>query len=111
MQSPLDHNRRRFLTRAAVAASVVPLSTLALQLPSRRATAADRPEAEDGHAHDYVRNAADSDHAMFEAGSNCGNCAFWSGSVTDDHGGCFHPDFMTVLVAEEGWCSVYARGG
>ena len=108
MHEKTDPDRRRFLRRAAVTIATIPVASLVLH-PQRRALA-DKPEAEDGHAHHYVNDAADADHDNYEEGELCENCAFWAGEERNGWGGCHHPDFQDVLVNADGWCSVYARG-
>ncbi|MBK5943810.1 MAG: high-potential iron-sulfur protein [Halorhodospira halophila] len=102
--SGIDKSRRTFLKGSAVALAALPLSTLLHQRSARA-----EPRAEDGHAHDYVNEAADaSGHPRYEEGQLCENCAFWGEAVEDGWGRCTHPDFDEVLVKAEGWCSVYA---
>ena len=110
MADTTNPGRRRFLRRTAVTLAALPVAGIVFQ-PHRQARA-DRPRAEDGHAHDYVNHAADaSDHPEFQEGNICENCAFWSGEVENGWGGCHHPDFADVLVNANGWCDAYAPGG
>jgi len=108
MTDETNLNRRRFLRRAAVTVAAIPVASLVLQ--PHRHVRADTPKAEDGHDHDYVNDAADADHANYQEGQKCENCAFWAGEQENGWGGCHHPDFQGVLVNAEGWCSVYAPG-
>ncbi len=108
MSEDFDNARRNFLRAAVATAAAVPAAGLGLYAASRPALAEDLPQAEDGHAHDYVNDVADTDHDAYEDGQLCENCTFWTGEEEDGWGGCQHPDFMDVLVAAEGWCSAYA---
>ncbi len=108
MSDKPDLNRRRFLSRAAVTVATIPVAALVLN--PHRSALANKPKAEDGHAHDYVNNAADTDHADYDSGEKCSNCAFWAGETEPGWGGCYHPAFQDVQVNAEGWCSVYVRG-
>ncbi|MCG5527176.1 MULTISPECIES: high-potential iron-sulfur protein [Halorhodospira] len=104
MDDTIDPNRRRLLQATTLAAAAIPLSALVHQ---RTATA--MPQADDGHAHDYVSDAADAeDHARYESGQRCADCRFWEGEVEDGYGECSHPDFADVLVNGDGWCDVFA---
>lgn len=103
MSEKTDEGRRRFLRTSVMAVAALPLSTLVHQ---RRVQA--MPKAEDGHALDYVNDAADADHANYEEGQRCDNCAFWAGEESDGWGTCHHPQFSGVMVNSEGWCSAYA---
>ncbi|ABM63141.1 high-potential iron-sulfur protein [Halorhodospira halophila] len=104
MTESIDHNRRRLLQASTLMAAAIPLSAL---VHHRTATAA--PQADDGHAHDYVGDAADAeDHARYQAGQQCQDCRFWEGEVEGGYGECSHPDFADVLVSADGWCDVFA---
>ncbi len=104
MKDSPDNSRRKFLKGSAAVVAAIPLSTL---VAHKQAFA--KAEAEEGHAHDYVHDAADaSDHEAFQDDARCDNCAFWAGEEADGWGGCHHPDFRDVLVRAEGWCSVWA---
>ncbi len=112
MSNPIDNGRRKLLKAGAMGAASIPLASLVAsgtamaRIPD---DAEDLPEAEDGHAHDYVNVAEDaSDHPRFEQGQYCDNCTFWEGEVKNGWGFCSHPDFSDVLVKDEGWCGVYA---
>ncbi len=106
MSKETDQSRRKFLKGSAAAVAAIPLATL---VTHRRAEA--KAKAEDGHAHDYVNDAADAAaHDAYEEGARCDNCAFWAGEQEDGWGGCHHPDFSDVLVRAEGWCDVWAGG-
>jgi len=106
--SEFNESRRVFLRTAALGVAAVPMAKMAFHSPEAKA---EMPKAEDGHALDYVNDAADSDHDRYEEGQQCDNCAFWAGEKKDGWGGCHHPDFQNVLVAAEGWCNVYAPRG
>ncbi|WP_290652326.1 high-potential iron-sulfur protein [Aquisalimonas sp.] len=104
MTKPTDTGRRRFLKTGAMAVAALPLSTLIHQRSVKA-----MPQAEDGHALDYVNDAADAaDHPEYEEGQYCHNCAFWAGAEDNGWGQCHHPEFADVLVNEDGWCSVWA---
>lgn len=99
-----DTGRRKFLKAGAVMVASIPVATLVHQ---RQAFA--KAKAEDGHARDYVNNAADAEgHDAYEDGERCDNCVFWAGEEEDGWGGCNHPDFRDVLVNAGGWCNVWA---
>lgn len=83
--------------------AALPLATLIHQ---RRVQA--MAKAEDGHALDYVNDAAESDHPDREEGQRCETCAFWAGEEEDGWGGCHHPEFSDVMVNASGWCSAWA---
>lgn len=109
MPDTFETARRAFLRKITAFGAAVPFAGLGITAASP--AFADEERAEEGHAHDYVHDAADAeDHARFQEGSNCANCAFWQGG-DDEWGGCQHPDFRDVLVAADGWCSAYAPGG
>ena len=103
MSESTDKGRRRFLKTGAMAVAALPLATLVHQ---GRVHA--MPQAEDGHAHDYVNDGADAEHDAYEEGQRCDNCAFWGGEEDNGWGSCMHPDFSDVLVKDKGWCSVWA---
>ena len=107
MTDETDTARRAFLRKLAALGAVAPMAGAAI---TAAGPAAAEERAEEGHAHDYVHNAADAaDHPRFREGSQCSNCAFWQGG-DDEWGACQHPSFRNVLVAAEGWCSIYAPG-
>ena len=99
-----NSDRRRFLKTGATLIAAIPVAALVHQ---REATA--KARAEDGHARDYVNDAADAEgHEDYSEGERCDNCAFWSGEEENGWGGCHHPDFRDVLVNADGWCNVWA---
>ena len=105
MSNPSESGRRRFLKVTALAAAALPLG--ALIKPQRVIAMA---KAEDGHALDYVNDAADAaDHPQFEEGQRCDNCVFWMGEEQNGWGRCQHPQFDDVLVRDKGWCSTWVR--
>ncbi|WP_018865309.1 MULTISPECIES: high-potential iron-sulfur protein [Thioalkalivibrio] len=107
MSDQPNANRRAFLRRASVAVAAIPLASL-----TTFGVAYAKPKAEDGHAHDYVNDAADAaDHDAYEDGAICENCAFWAGEEENGWGGCHHQAFQDVLVNAEGWCDAHVRGG
>lgn len=94
-------SRRTFLRRASATLAAVPVLSL-----TGAAVATAGAMAADGHAHDYVANAADAaDHPDYSEGERCDNCVFWDGN-----GGCHHADFSGVGVAAGGWCSAWIGG-
>ena len=103
-------SRRCLLRGAVITGATLPLAGwMVSRSRPAHAEAEDLPEAEDGHAHDYVSNAEDAEgHPEYEAGERCDNCVFWGEEVRNGLGTCNHPDFLEVLVADEGWCSAYA---
>lgn len=105
MTDTTNPERRAFLRRAAGIAATLPVAGLAAQA----ARAQDEERAEDGHAQNYVTNAADADHPRYEDGQVCSGCVFWNGDDAE-WGACRHPQFRNVLVAANGWCSAYAPG-
>lgn len=104
MSNEPDNNRRKFLKGSAAVVAAIPLAALV-----RHRQAFAKAEAEEGHALDYVHDAADAaGHDKFQEGSRCDNCAFWAGEEADGWGGCYHPEFSDVLVNANGWCSAWA---
>lgn len=111
MPGSLPSNRRAFLRTVLTVATVVPVAGAAA-LIARQAHGAGRPQAQDGHAFDYVNDAADAaGHAEFQQGRACENCAFWTGATADGWGSCAHPEFQDVQVNAGGWCATYVPGG
>lgn len=110
MSNDVSKSRRLFLRGAVLSAAIVPVAGLGLKV-SDKAFAQDLPQAEDGHALDYVNNAADSDHQAYEEGQQCQNCVFWAGESEDGWGRCNHPQFSDVLVNAEGWCNAFVSAG
>lgn len=109
MPDSFDTARRNFLKNAMLSAAAV--SAAGYGLAAARPAVAQTAQAEDGHAHDYVNDVADVDHARYAEGQLCENCVFWTGEEADGWGGCQHPDFANVLVNAQGWCSAYAPAG
>ena len=105
--SEINKSRRVFLRTAALGAAAVPLARFAMHSPGAHAA---KPHAEDGHALDYVNDASTSAHARHQDGQQCQNCVFWAKDAKDGWGSCRHPQFASVLVNENGWCSTYAPG-
>ena len=102
--------RRSMLKAAGIIATGAPLAILA-GYGTRAAKADDRPHAEDGHALDYVNDAADAaGHDRYTEGARCQDCAFWAGHVDGSWGGCNHPNLSDVLVNQDGWCEAFAPG-
>lgn len=99
---PENENRRTFLKTSALAVAALPVASL---LTHRTVKA--MPQAEDGHAHNYVNDGADSDHADYSDGERCDNCVFWGGEEDNGWGTCNHPDFAGVLVRDKGWCDAW----
>jgi hypothetical protein len=98
-------SRRRFLSLAAAVAAIP------VALHSRRADAADLPlvGADDPTAKGvgYVADAAATKSPAFKAGSNCGNCALYTGAAGSVSGPC--GIFPGKGVAAKGWCTAYAK--
>ncbi len=95
-------SRRRFLVRAAVAASALPLlgsmgSAVAAPLPKLPTTNAQ------AKALAYVEDASKTKHAAHKPGSNCANCQFFTPAT----GACAL--FAGFSVAPKGWCTAWAK--
>mgnify|MGYP006272675873 CR=1 FL=1 len=103
--SEINKSRRVFLRTAALGAAAVPMARFAV--PTAHAA---KPKAEDGHALDYVNDASTSSHARHQDGQQCQNCVFWAKDAKDGWGTCRHPQFASVQVNANGWCSSYAPG-
>ncbi|WP_018867881.1 MULTISPECIES: high-potential iron-sulfur protein [unclassified Thioalkalivibrio] len=101
MSDQPNANRRKFLRQASAAVAAIPVVSM-VGISSAKADT----KAEDGHAHNYVNDAADADHADYSEGEKCKNCAFWGGG-DDQWGQCFHADFQGVQVNADGWCDEY----
>lgn len=97
--------RRNFLRQASAAVAAIPVVSV-VGMSGARASA---PLAEDGHALNYVNNAADTDHPQHEAGQMCQNCAFWGGGDAEQ-GQCYHAEFQGVHVSANGWCTGFVSG-
>ncbi|MBS3800312.1 MAG: high-potential iron-sulfur protein [Thioalkalivibrio sp.] len=97
--------RRNFLRQASAAVAAIPVVSV-VGMSAAKASAA---LAEDGHAHNYVNNAADADHPDHKAGQMCQNCAFWGGGDAEQ-GQCYHADFQGVHVSASGWCKEFVSG-
>jgi hypothetical protein len=107
MYDKIDTARRALLSKLAALGAIAPLTGVAITAGS---PAAADERAEDGHAHDYVNDAADAaDHRRYREGSLCSNCIFWQGG-DEEWGGCQHPAFRNVEVNANGWCNAWARG-
>ncbi|WP_024329852.1 high-potential iron-sulfur protein [Thioalkalivibrio sp. ALR17-21] len=100
MSDKTDISRRTFLRRASAAVAAIPVVSM-----TGMSVAKAKPMAEDGHAHNYVADAANADHPDYSEGERCDNCAFWDGN-----GGCHHADFQGVNVSANGWCDAWVSG-
>ena len=98
-------SRRRFLSLAAAVAAVP------VALHGHEAAAADLPlvSADDPTAKGigYVADAATTKNPAFKAGSNCANCALYTGAAGSASGPC--GIFPGKAVAAKGWCTAYAK--
>lgn len=104
MTEPTDSGRRRFLRAGILTVAALPLATVV-----RQQTVRAMPQAEAGHALNYVNDASNADpDAGYQEGQRCDNCAFWAGQEQDGWGQCHHPQFADVMVRAGGWCSGYA---
>ena len=95
-------DRRRFLLKAAVAVSALPLlgrisPVQAAPLPKLPLT---NPQAK---ALAYVEDASKTKNAAHKPGSNCANCQFFTPAT----GACAL--FAGYRVPPKGWCSAWAK--
>ncbi|MFO7954181.1 MAG: high-potential iron-sulfur protein [Thioalkalivibrio sp.] len=105
MSDQPNANRRKFLRQASAAVAAIPVVSMA-----GISAAQANEKAEDGHAHEYVKNAADAaGHDDYAEGSKCKKCAFWGGDDAE-WGQCYHADFQGVEVNANGWCSEFVEG-
>ncbi len=97
-------SRRRFLVRAAIAVAAVPFVAPALVgAAAAQALAPLPPDHATAKALGFVADAATATHASYKAGSNCGNCQFFTAGT----GACsLFPGFS---VPAKGWCSAWAK--
>lgn len=100
--SEIRDNRRRFLLKAAVAVTAIPLlgrvsAVQAAPLPKLPLTNAQ------AKALAYVEDASKTKNAAHKPGSNCANCQFFTAST----GACAL--FAGFSVAPKGWCSAWAK--
>ena len=98
-------SRRRFLVRAALAASALPLlgrvGVAAAQSDALEKLPPDNPQAKALH---YVEDASKVKDAAYKPGSTCANCALYIAA----NGGC--EVFMGYRVASAGWCTSWSKG-
>ncbi len=94
-------NRRRFLIRAAVAVSTVPLMGGLLRQNAHAALPMLPLHNAQGKALQYVEDASTVKSPMFKEGSDCANCQLF----VADTGACVL--FPGFAVAEKGWCSAW----
>lgn len=95
-------NRRRFLLKAVVVATALPLlgrlsPVQAAPLPKLPLTNAQ------AKALGYVEDASKTKNAAHKPGSNCANCQFFTAAS----GACVL--FPGYSVAPKGWCSAWAK--
>jgi hypothetical protein len=101
-------SRRRFLGRAALALTAVPLGARFLSTSARAQDVTPLP-ADNGTAVAlaYAEDASKVSHPSFKAGSNCANCQFYTGAADAERGPCtLFPGFS---VAAAGWCTAWAK--
>lgn len=100
----LCSSRRRFLMRAAIAATAAPILG---KLATQHAIAAAPPQLPTTHAQakalSYVQDASTVKHPMFKAGSTCSNCQLF----TPGTNAC--SIFPGFAVAPKGWCQAWAK--
>ena len=101
-----DRSRRRFVG-GALASAVIPLMAIA------PAHAADLPQlSEDdpmAKSLDYRHDASEVQHASYQSGQTCANCALYKpDQAGDGWGGC--AIFRGKAVKGSGWCSSYVKG-
>jgi hypothetical protein len=103
---PADRSRRRFVG-GALASAVVPLMAIA---PARAQDLAQLSE-DDAMAQslDYRHDASQVQHASFQSGQTCANCALYKpDQAGEGWGGC--AIFRGKAVNGGGWCSSYVKG-
>lgn len=106
MQQPGDLARRRFVG-GALASAVIPLMAIA---PAR---AAEPPKLSEDDALakslDYRHDASQVEHASYQSGQTCANCALYKpDQAGQGWGGC--AIFRGKAVKGSGWCSSYVKG-
>ena len=107
MSLPTSPDRRRFLTRLALGAAVLPLARLA------PAQAADlphlTPDDPTAKSLDFTLDASKIDpkkETTYKAGSKCANCALFGKQAGSDWGSC--GIFAGKAVNQAGWCKAWA---
>ncbi|MCP1675351.1 hypothetical protein J2T57_002499 [Natronocella acetinitrilica] len=104
-----SETRRRFLKTTALGVAAAPFASIVVHNRSALADMERLSESDEAaQAVAYVHDAADADDPAYEEGQICGNCALYS-DQGDGWGGC--SVFPDKLVAEEGWCNVWASAG
>lgn len=97
-------SRRNFIKVAAT--SVITLPVIATATQPTLVDPETNPVAKNLF---YVKNAADTDNAAYQAGSKCANCALYSGNPEAETGPC--AIFSNNLVYSQGWCVAWAKKG
>ena len=100
--SEIRDNRRRFLLKAVVAATALPLlgRMSPVQAAPLRKLPLTNPQAK---ALSYVEDVTKTKHAALKPGSKCANCQFFTAAT----GACTL--FAGYKVAPKGWCSAWAK--
>lgn len=100
---PYHLSRRRFLVRAAITLTALPLLTTAVSSPALAALPSlplDNPQA---RALSYTDDTSKTKYPAFKPGSACANCQFFTAAT----GACaLFPGFS---VKPAGWCSAWAK--
>ncbi len=98
-----SNSRRRFLVKAAVAATALPLMAHLGTQPAQAALPKlplDNPQAK---SLGYVTDATKTKNPAHKAGSDCANCQFFTAST----GACAL--FAGFSVEPKGWCTAWAK--
>lgn len=100
--SPIDSLRRRFLVRAAIVTTlpfIAPFSSGMAHAQQLKPLSTDNPQAKLLAYHEDAKSVK---HENFKAGSDCGNCQFFTSAT----GACvLFPGFR---VPAKAWCSAWA---
>ncbi|KTG17632.1 MULTISPECIES: high-potential iron-sulfur protein [unclassified Guyparkeria] len=105
-QQLTNRSRRRFVG-GALASAVIPLMAIA---PARAQDLVELSEDDPmAKSLDYKHEAGDVEHASYQAGQTCANCALYKpDQAGDGWGGC--AIFRGKAVKGTGWCSSYVKG-
>lgn len=101
--SHTENSRRRFLVQAAVVAALPFVAVATTGVVHAQALTPLPPDNPQAKALAYVTDAGKVAHPSFKAGSNCGNCQFFTAAS----GACAL--FAGFSVAPAGWCSAWAK--
>lgn len=101
-----DLSRRRFLAASGLAVGGVSLFSLVEQVRAADPVKLPLDNAQ-AKALGYVEKASESQHPSYKAGNHCANCNFIQGAEGEAWRPCqLFPGF---LVANDGWCSAWAK--